>query len=115
MMQPNTRRAINSRTLSSVVTPPEAITGKGTASARAASPSTFGPASFGPVQVNQVEGASPFADPPPGHAHRVVTEHRLAGVIPLRQADALAAAQVDRRQDQHRSVPRVSVGRAGSV
>jgi len=47
-----------------------------------------------------------LADPPPGHGRRVVAEHGLPRVIPLLEADAFAAAQVDRRQDQHRSVSR---------
>jgi hypothetical protein len=38
----------------------------------------------------------------PGHRHGIVAEDRLALVVALLQADALASAQVYRRPDLHR-------------
>ena len=51
----------------------------------------------GAVEIDQVQALGPLADPVPGHRRRVVAEDRFALVVSLPQADALAAAQVDRR------------------
>jgi hypothetical protein len=61
---------------------------------------------LGPVEVHQVEGPGPVADPPAGYGCRVIAKHGFPRVIPLLEPHALAAAQVDCRQDQHQSIPR---------
>src|SRR5439155_2058067 len=58
-------------------------------------------AGLGAVQVHEVQPLCALGDPPPGHVGGVVAEDGFLGVIPLAQAHAAAAADVDRGKDQH--------------
>src|SRR5262249_23705000 len=63
------------------------------------------PAQLGSVQVNDVQIGCSEIYPMPGKVGRVAAEDRLLGVISLEQADALAPAQINRRNDEHGPSP----------
>ena len=69
------------------------------------------PAVAGPVEVHEMEKLRPLADPALRHGGRVVAEDGFLRVVALPQPDALAASQVDGREDEHR----VSFGCCGRV
>src|SRR5262249_19700647 len=59
---------------------------------------------FSAVEVNEGEEAGALLDPAAGHGGGGGAEDKLPGVIPLPQSPALAAAQVDGREDEPRAV-----------
>src|SRR5262249_3303918 len=63
------------------------------------------PALRGAVEVDEVQVSRPLSRPPAGHRGGVAAEDRFLAVIPLPQPDALPAAQVDGRKDEHRGSP----------
>ena len=55
----------------------------------------------GSIQVHQMQLPRPGVHPTARHRRRIVAEHRLLAVVPLPQANALAATQVNGRPNLH--------------
>ena len=65
-----------------------------------------GPPDSGPVEIDQMESRRALSRKTASHFHRIA-EDGLLVIVPLAQAHALAAAEIDRRKDFHvQLVPR---------
>src|SRR5262249_3990315 len=73
------------------------------------------PALFGAVEIDDVQKRRPLVDPAPRHGGGIGAEDRLLSVVPLPQAHALAAADVDGWQNEHDEGSRVSCEERGSL
>jgi len=63
----------------------------------------FKPARFGTIEVNNMEVAGAFVNPATGHDHWIAAEDSFLGIIALLESHALAVAQVDGRDNEHRT------------